>query len=59
MHSVEYSSGRPVIEIHDIYEENDSVLYAVTAVDGFYKMVLEKKGGTINVRQQKRYHFFH
>ncbi len=24
----------------------------------FYKMVLEKKGGTINVRQQKRYHFF-
>ena len=59
VHSVEYSSGRPVIEIHDIYEENDSVLYAVTAVDGFYKMVLEKKGGTINVRQQKRYHFFH
>lgn len=54
VHSVEYSSGRPVIEIHDIYEENDSVLYAVTAVDGFYKMVLEKKGGTINVRGEKR-----
>lgn len=56
---VKYSSGLPVTEIHDIYEENDSILYAVTAVDGFYKMVFEKKAGTINVRRQKRYHFFH
>ncbi len=59
VHPVTYTAGRPVIEIHDIYEENDSVLYAVTAVDGFYKMVLEKKAGEIRIRQQKRYHFFH
>lgn len=47
VHSVEYSSGRPVIEIHDIYEENDSVLYAVTAVDGFYKWCLKRKQGLL------------
>lgn len=47
MHSVEYSSGRPVIEIHDIYEENDSVLYAVTAVDGFIKWCLKRKEGLL------------
>lgn len=59
VHQVEYSSGQPIIEIHDIYEESDSVLYAVTAGVGFYKMILEKKAGTVTVRQQKRYHFFH
>lgn len=59
VHPVEYSSSQPAIEIHDIYEENDSVLYAVTAGVGFYKMVLEKKGGKISIRQQKRYRFFH
>lgn len=47
VHSVGYSSGRPVIEIHDIYEENDSVLYAVTVVDGFYKWCLKRKRGLL------------
>lgn len=59
MHQVEYSSGQPVIEIHGIHEENDSVLYAATAGVGFYKIILDKKPGTITVREQKRYHFFH
>ena len=60
VHPVEYSSGgQPAIEIHDIYEESDSVLYAVTAGVGFYKMVLEKKAGQISIRRQKRYRFFH
>lgn len=60
VHPVEYSSGgQPAIEIHDIYEESDSVLYAVTAGVGFYKMMLEKKAGQISIRQQKRYRFFH
>lgn len=59
LHQVEYSSGQPVIEIHGIHEENDSVLYAVTAGVGFYKMILDRKPGSIIVRQQKRYHFFH
>ena len=59
VHPVEYSSGgQPAIEIHDIYEESDSVLYAVTAGVGFYKMVLEKKAGQISIRRQKRYRFF-
>lgn len=60
VHPVEYSSGaQPAIEIHDIYEESDSVLYAVTAGVGFYKIVFEKKAGQISIRQQKRYRFFH
>ena len=59
VHPVEYSSGQPPIEIHDIYEESDSVLYAVTAGVGFYKMALEKKAGGISIRHQKRYRFFH
>lgn len=60
VHPVEYSSGgQPAIEIHDIYEESDSVLYAVTAGVGFYKMVLEKKAGQISIHRQKRYRFFH
>lgn len=59
LRQVEYSSGEPVIEIHGIYEESDSVLYAVTAGVGFYKIILDKKPGSITVRQQKRYRFFH
>lgn len=59
VHPVGYSSGQSPIDIHDIYEENDSVLYVVTAGVGFYKVVLEKKAGEISIRQQKRYHFFH
>lgn len=59
VHPVTFSVGQPAIEIHDIYEENDSVLYIVTGGVGFYKMVLEKKAGGIRIRQQKRYHFFH
>lgn len=59
VHPVEFSSGEPIIEVHDIYEESDSVLYAVTAGVGFYKMVFEKKAGRINIRKQKRYRFFH
>lgn len=59
LHPVENFSGQPAIEIHDIYEESDSVLYAVTAGVGFYKMVLDKRAGTINIRHQKRYHFFY
>lgn len=59
LHEVKYPSGQPLVEIHDIYEESDSVLYAVTAGLGFYKIVLEKIAGSVSVRQQKRYHFFY
>lgn len=59
LRQVEYSSGQPVIEIHGIYEESDSVLYAATAGVGFYKIILNRKPGSITVRQQKRYRFFH
>lgn len=59
VHPVEYPSGQPPIEIHDIHEESDSVLYAVTAGLGFYKIILEKKAGKIGIRHQKRYHFYH
>ncbi|WP_455961130.1 helix-turn-helix domain-containing protein [Bacteroides bouchesdurhonensis] len=58
LHQVEDDSEDPAIEIHDIYEENDSVLYVVTAGVGFRKIILDKSGGTIKVKSQKRYHFF-
>lgn len=59
LHGVEDLSAEPVIEIHDIYEENDSVLYVVTAGVGFRKLMLERKGGAIHLKSQKRYHFFY
>ena len=59
LHCVEDKSADPVIEIHDIYEENDSVLYAVTAGVGFRKLILERKQGEIHLKSQKRYHFFY
>ena len=37
LRQVEYSSGQPVTEIHGIYEESDSVLYAATAGVGFIR----------------------
>lgn len=52
-------STDPAVEIHDIYEENDSVLYVATAGAGFRKIILDKKAGVISVRKQKRYHFFY
>lgn len=59
LHCVEDSSVQPAIEVHDMYEENDSVLYVVTAGAGFRKLTLEKRAGTIRLKRQKRYHFFH
>lgn len=59
LHCVEDKSADPVIEIHDIYEENDSVLYAVTAGGGFRKLILERKQGEMHLKSQKRYHFFY
>lgn len=59
LREVENTSGQSPIEVHDIYEESDSVLYAVTAGVGFYKMVIDKTPGAVSVRKQKRYRFFH
>lgn len=56
---VENFAEQPVIEVHDIYEESDSVLYVVTAGVGFYKLRLDKKEGRVRVKHQKRYRFFH
>lgn len=56
---IEDLSADPAIEIHDIYEENDSVLYVVTAGVGFRKLILEKKEGKIYLKSQKHYHFFY
>ena len=58
LHSVENLPAQPT-EIHGIYEENDSVLYVVTAGSGFHKLILEKQAGTIRLKSQKSYHFFH
>lgn len=58
LHSVENLPAQPT-EIHGIYEENDSVLYVVTAGSGFHKLVLEKQAGAVRFKSQKKYHFFH
>lgn len=58
LHGVENLSAQPT-EIHGIYEENDSVLYVVTAGSGFRKLILAKRAGGIRLKSQKSYHFFH
>ena len=58
LHCVENLPAQPT-EIHGIDEENDSVLYVVTAGSGFHKLILEKQAGTIRLKSQKSYHFFH
>ena len=58
LHCVENLPAQPT-EIHGIDEENDSVLYVVTAGSGFHKLILETQAGTIRLKSQKSYHFFH
>ena len=59
LYDVEDNSEDPVIEVHDIYEASDSVLYVVTASVGFRKLVLEEKNGKMRVKSQQRYRFFY
>ncbi len=59
LHQVKDHSGHPATDIHDIYEESDSVLYVVTAGAGFRKVILDKKAGGISIKKQKIYHFFY
>lgn len=59
LHSIVDESADPAIEIHDIYEENDSVLYVVSAGVGFRKLTIERKGGAVQIKAQKRYRFFY
>ena len=57
LHSVENLPAQPT-EIHGIYEENDSVLYVVTAGSGFHKLILEKQAGTIRFQVAEKLSFF-
>ena len=57
LHSVENLPAQPT-EIHGIYEENDSVLYVVTAGSGFHKLILEKQAGTILSNVARRGFYF-
>lgn len=59
LHEVEDHSESPAIDVHDIYEENDNILYVLTAGSGFRKITLDKTSGTIKVKEQKRYHFYY
>lgn len=58
LYSAESLSVQP-IEVHGVYEENDSVLYVVTAGSSFHKLIFEKQAGTIRFKSQRSYHFFH
>lgn len=59
VHEISYPEGiSPVTDIHEIHEENDSILYATT-VDGFYRMIVDHGGSTPRVRSLKRYSFYH
>lgn len=46
-------------EIHAIHEVNDSTLYLATSGAGFRKLLLDRSGGGIRVKEQKRYHFYY
>lgn len=59
LHEVKDATNDSLIEIHDIYEESDSILYIVTAGNGFRKLTLEHKSGKICLKSQKRYHFYY
>lgn len=58
LRQVEDGSKDPVSEVHDIYEESDSVLYVLTASVGFRKLGIEKGAHGVRIKEQKRYHFF-
>lgn len=59
LYQVKDSSKYPAVEVHDIYEKNDSVLYAVTAGGGLHKIIIEKKNESVGIKRQKQYHFFY
>lgn len=45
-------------EIHEVYEADDSTLYAATR-NGFDRLTIDRSGGRIAVKGRKHYHFFH
>ena len=61
VHYVPISEGEeePVSDIHDIYEFNDTTLFVVAGVQGFYRINLQKTASGIGVYRQKHYRFFY
>lgn len=61
VHYVPISEGEeePVSDIHDIYEFNDTTLFVVSGVQGFYRINLQKAASGIGVYRQKHYRFFY
>ncbi len=52
-------SGQQPDEIHEIYEANDTTLYIATAGSGFCRVVLDRSGRNISMKERKQYRFFH
>lgn len=50
--------GRRLEEVHQVYEADDTTLYAVTR-EGFYRLQLERSGDDISACGFRRYRFFH
>lgn len=46
------------IDVHDLYEENDSTLYLVTSGSGFRKVTLARQGADFRIKKHKQYNFF-
>lgn len=45
-------------EIHEVYEADDSTLYAATR-NGFDRLTIDRSGGRIAVKARRHYRFFH
>ena len=45
-------------EIHEVWEADDSTLYAATR-NGFDRLTLDRSGGRIAVKARKHYHFYY
>lgn len=50
---------RPIEGVYGIWEANDTTLYVVTEGAGFYRLLIERKGGEVGIRHQKHYRIVH
>lgn len=59
LNEVKKDTADSVIEVHDLYEENDSTLYLATSGCGFRKLTLTRQDTGFRIKRCKQYNFFY
>lgn len=58
LYNVRSIQSPTVSEIHALYEESDSVLYAASAIDGFHRFKIRRDGSSFIIFKDRKYTFY-